>query len=571
MLISYIKIENYRNFKEFETTLSKLSIIIGENDSGKSNFIKAIGLPLSGNNLDYTNKKLGLSDINVDSIKEFYSSIEKSESDEIIKNKIPRVNVTIRFSDIINEYEKQIVRLWLNEVNCDVCYEIRYEFRPKNEDDFIQLVKDLIKKNKNIEENSEEIISNLFLPIEYYDYSVISTNNCKQVSYTDLKNITINTIFAERDDFSESNSMKSNSILTKLLQQKLTDDEKNEINKEYIKFFKSIEAQNNFKSIFKSDEDSFANIKEHINDIKCIPNIANLKNILSNITLGYGNEFLHQKGLGQRNIIYIFIFFLHFKSDKSHFNLSCIEEPESHLSSNNLNLVIDYIKKSVAESESLFQTILTSHSPNAINKLELSNVIALSDNKAINLRSVDPLLVSYLSKRPNFDILKLLFSNKVILVEGPSEEMLINTLLSNDTSNLSSIDVISIGQKGFKIFLDIWLKLNKENPNKKIGIIRDFDNQPNAKKEHDQYEIDNSNIFVRTTTEYTLEDEFIKTGTNCIVLSELFGIDNDYKLVTEHLKSSKTETMLTLCNAWQKNKVLFVPPKHIAEIIDLVK
>ena len=435
------------------------------------------------------------------------------------------------------------------------------------------MVKELIEKDKkqHKEGENDEVISNMFLPIEYYDYSIISTNNFKQISYSDLKNVTINTIFAERDDFSESNSMKSNSILTKLLHQKLSDDEKNNINKEYIKFFKSIEAQDNFKSIFKSEEESFTNIKSYINDIKCIPNIANLKNILSNITLGYGDEFLHQKGLGQRNIIYIFIFFLHFKSDKSHFNLSCVEEPESHLSSNNLNLVIDYIKKSVAESENLFQTILTSHNPNAINKLEFNNVIAFSGNKAINFNSADPLLVSYLAKRPNFDILKLLFSNKIILVEGPSEEMLINTSLSNDTSSLSSIDVISIGQKGFKMFLDIWLLLNKGNVNKKIGIIRDFDNQPKAKYEHDKYDTDNSNIFVRTTTGYTLEDEIVTTKTNCSVLSNLFRVNNDIRSVSEFMKSGKTEAMLTLCNAWQLDKDFITLPTHIAEIIDLVK
>ena len=253
MKISYVKIENYRNFKEFETSLSKLSIIVGENDSGKSNFIKALSLPLCGNNLDYTNKKLVISDINTQTINEFYLSIENSESLDTIKTKIPIVKVTIRFTDVKNEYEKQIVRLWLNEVNSEICYEIRYEFRPKNGDEFIKLVKEIIEKNKKSkEEGNADTLSNLLLPIEYYDYSIISTNNFKQISYGDLKNVTINTIYAERDDFSESNSMKANNILTKLLQQKLTDDEKNAINQAYITFFKSIEAQDNFKSIFNT-------------------------------------------------------------------------------------------------------------------------------------------------------------------------------------------------------------------------------------------------------------------------------------------------------------------------------
>ena len=50
MIINYIRIENFRNFQYLETNLSKLSIIIGENDSGKSNFLQALKLPLSGKN-----------------------------------------------------------------------------------------------------------------------------------------------------------------------------------------------------------------------------------------------------------------------------------------------------------------------------------------------------------------------------------------------------------------------------------------------------------------------------------------------------------------------------------------
>ena len=214
---------------------------------------------------------------------------------------------------------------------------------------------------------------------------------------------------------------------------------------------------------------------------------------------------------------------------------------------------------------------MTSHNPNAINKLNFDNVIAISGNNAINFKFADPLLVSYLAKRPNFDILKLLFSNKIILVEGPSEEMLINTIFSNDTSNLNSIDVLSIGHKGFKMFLEIWLLLNKGNLNKKIGIIRDFDNQPKAKDDHDIYETENPNIFVRTTTEYTLEDEIVTNENNRNNLSKLFGVANNSNSISEYMKSCKTESILTVCNAWQLNKDLIIPPKHISEIIDLVK
>jgi len=42
MYISNVKIKNFRGFKDFNAELSKLTIIVGENDSDKSNFLSAI-------------------------------------------------------------------------------------------------------------------------------------------------------------------------------------------------------------------------------------------------------------------------------------------------------------------------------------------------------------------------------------------------------------------------------------------------------------------------------------------------------------------------------------------------
>ncbi|MGO4276095.1 TOPRIM nucleotidyl transferase/hydrolase domain-containing protein [Paenibacillus sp. TAF58] len=49
-----------------------------------------------------------------------------------------------------------------------------------------------------------------------------------------------------------------------------------------------------------------------------------------------------------------------------------------------------------------------------------------------------------MAKRPNFDILKLI-SNRVILVEGPCEEMFINTQINLMKVQLSEIEIITIG------------------------------------------------------------------------------------------------------------------------------
>lgn len=562
MIINYIRIENFRNFQKLEANLSKLSIIIGENDSGKSNFLHALKLPLSINELEYRSKRLVSSDFNSDSIKAFYKTLITSPDDNLaIYSAIPKIKVTIRFDEIATAYERAIVSQWLTEISGKPTYEIEYIFKPKIETDFIDYAKEQIKLYEEDLDNFSFII-----PTEFYDYTICSTNNGKSIPYTELKNITINTINAERDDFSESNSMKSNNILTKLLEKKLNEEEKINIYNAYLHFFNEIKEQDNFKKIFTKDPE-FPSLDNFIEEIDCIPNLANLKNILSNITLGYGDEFLYQKGLGQRNLIFILLFFQHFKDNEAYFNLSCIEEPEAHLSTNNLNLIIDYINKSISKSKNLFQTIITSHRPEVINKLDFKNVIAFTGNKAISFKDVDDSLVKYLAKRPNFDILKLLFSNRVILVEGPTEEMFINTILNLKKDIIHNIDVISIGQKGFRTFLDIWIKLNGVNKSKKIGIIRDFDNQPNAKQEHDVYD-NNETIYIRTTEGYTLENDIVNTDKNCKTISKHFNIPNDSVGVSDFLKSSKAENMNNLCNALQEEKIKISIPKHIKEVLE---
>lgn len=562
MIINYIRIENFRNFQYLETNLSKLSIIIGENDSGKSNFLQALKLPLSINDLEYRSKRLVSSDFNTNSIKSFYKTLYETPRDILaISENIPKIKITLRFGEINEAYEKAIVGNWITEINGVPTYEIQYIFKPKNETDFIDYAREQIKA---LEEDNNDF--SFIIPTELYDYTIISTNNGKSIPYNELKNIAINNINAERDDFSESNSMKSNSLLAKLLEKKLNDEEKINIYNAYADFFSEIKEQDNFKKIFTKDPE-FPSLDNFIEEIDCIPNLANLKNILSNITLGYGEEFLYQKGLGQRNLIFILLFFQHFKDNETYFNLSSIEEPEAHLSTNNLNLIIDYINKSISKSKNLFQTIITSHRPEVINKLDFKNVIAFSGNKAISFKDVDDSLIKYLAKRPNFDILKLLFSNRVILVEGPTEEMFINTILNLEKTILHNIDVISIGHKGFKTFLDIWIKLNGVNESKKIGVIRDFDNQPKAKQEHDLYD-NNKTIYIRTTEGYTLENEIVNTDTNCKTIAKHFNISNDSVGVSDFLKASKAENMNDLCNAMQEEKIKISIPKHIKEVLE---
>lgn len=565
MYIKKVTIKNYRSFRSFEAQLKKLTVVIGENDHGKTNFFSALSLPLSGNQIDFNQKRLNITDINKDSIIEFFNSIINADEESIQLKKIPKVSVTIEFFDPKDSYETAILAKWLVADGDEDTFKIRYEFKPKDDAGLLEVVK------KSIEGKTIKEANWYTLPVELYDYQIVSVNNEKLISYSDLKHVSIHSINAERDDFSESSSMKSNSIFTRLLMNTLSEVEKGKINTAYSEFFSAIEKTETFDKVIGSNPD-FDNYDDIIERLECIPNLPNLKNILSNITLRYGNEFLYQKGLGQRNLIYILILFAYYKSSSGIFNLCCIEEPEAHLSVNNLRLVRDFIEKSASNSSSLVQTLISTHNPSIINKLQISNVLAFSGAKAISLSETSIKLVDYLRKRPNFDILKLLFANKVILVEGTTEEMLINTFLAKNEATLSDIDVIPIGQRGYTTFLDIWLAINKYNLNKKIGVIRDYDDSDLAKAKHDAYDTAHANITVRTTTNYTLEIDLVETENNLDLLRGLFKITGDVKAVSDHMIKGKAARMLDVCDAMmnEENPLDIKLPAHIAEVIEAV-
>ncbi|MFQ2415057.1 ATP-dependent nuclease [Aeromonas caviae] len=560
MYIKKVTINNYRSFRSFEAELQKLTVVIGENDTGKTNFFTALSLPLSGNQIDFNQKRLSISDINKDAVIDFLTSVINNDADPL--QKIPKVSVTVEFADPKDGYETALLAKWLVSEGGKETYKIRYEFKPKDENDLLDVVK------KTLDGKTINDINWFILPIELYDYQIVSVNNGKTIAYSDLKNVSIHSINAERDDFSESNTMKSNSIFTKLLMNTLDDDDKGQINTAYSEFFSAIEETETFEKIIGTNPD-FENYDSIIKQLECTPNLPNLKNILSNITLKYGNEFLYQKGLGRRNLIYILLLFAYYKSCGDTFNLCCIEEPEAHLSVNNLRLVRDFIEKSSSNSGSLVQTIISTHSPSIINKLKISNVLAFTGDKAVSLSNTPAKLVDYLRKRPNFDILKLLFADKVILVEGPTEEMLISTYLSKQAA-LNEIYIIAIGQRGYATFLDIWLELNKHNQRKKIGIIRDYDNSEAAKTQHDAYDAEHENVTVRTTTNYTLEIDLVEAEGNLALLNGLFSMTGDVKAVSEHMINGKTARMLDVCDAIvnDENPLDIKLPAHIAEVIE---
>lgn len=571
MYIKNIHIENFRNFKCIDIPLNPFTIVVGENDAGKSNLLDAIRLVLNNNSLIYFSRSLSITDINKEAVDDFQKFLQENSSEiskkiddkefmKAVYKRIPVIKVKLTFDDAKTEYQKQLLKDWINlDDEGEICFDVEYSYAPQKQRDFIEEC--LFLQDK---------VESFMIPVEKYEYRIYSVNNSKGVNKEKVKNFNVSVINAERDTFSENDKQNSYKLVSSLIERSITKEDRAQIENSYNNFFEDIQGIKSFKQIFEKMQENkkFENLKDFIDEMQLIPNFPNLKNIFTNINIGYGEEFLYQKGLGTRNFMYLILLFSYFQNNDKIFNFLCIEEPEAHLCVNNFNLVLDFIKKSVEVQNDFMQLLITSHNPKVINKLKLNNVVILKNGKAISLKQVDGKLVNYLAKRPNFDTLRILFAKRLILVEGPTEEMFINTLLDKELGILNEIEVIAIGQKGYKTFLDIWLLIHKDDSSSCIGVVRDFDNQPNAKKEHQVYDDEHGNIFVRTTEEYTLEDELIATGENKKTIKDYFGIEEN---VSMFLKDSKADNMRCLCEAVSEDKITIELPKHIGEIIECVK
>jgi putative ATP-dependent endonuclease of the OLD family len=584
MLISSACIKGYRNLRNIDDLkLNRLVIFIGENNSGKSNLLKAITLPFLNNEIGNVSKNLGWHDINNDSKNAYFdfikTNLEKMKNSELdIKDFvsiIPSVSVMVTFEpEGVDEY---YVRKWNNSLDDEnPLYQIEYRYLVGNPNQLLEHVTKILADK--CEEDIENMKLNL-LPIEMFKYLIVNPTTNEQVAFNDLTSFKYNSLAAERDDFSYKNTQLGSQALVNLLHNKLNDEQKVKVEESYGRFFNDLKDISNLEGIFNWQETTdIENAKEFFNQISLLPNMPSINSLLNNVRLGIGDEYLYSQGLGYKNLIYLLVMMnsLEVNPDIA-LNILTVEEPEAHLCINNEKLLASFINTIIKSSKQM-QLFISTHSSEFLNKLELKNVSVVKEGKAFSLTTVaeeDDL--DYLAKKPNLDFLKFLFSRRCILVEGPSEEMLIKSYLSIQKNVLNDIEVISL-HKGFKKMLDIWLKVNKGTSNR-IGIIRDFDNQPNAQRSHEEYN-QHQNIFVTTTTEYTLEPEFVKTDKNFEKLKKYFSEQhgwNDDEINTadalsDKWRTAKTDIMLKFCQDFGTGHLEDISlPKHIDKVLKFLQ
>lgn len=174
----------------------------------------------------------------------------------------------------------------------------------------------------------------------------------------------------------------------------------------------------------------------------------------------------HMIGKGEQSKVQIKLA-LHNKSKD--IDLIMMEEPENHLSHVELNKLI----KDVEDQRGGKQLFLTTHSSYVLNKLSIDKICLLHDSYK-RLNNLDKGVVKTLKRLPGYDTLRVALSNKVVLVEGPSDELVLKKVyqIKNDDRlpEQDGIDIIVVRGVGFNTFIEIGKEIGTA-----VNVLRDND------------------------------------------------------------------------------------------------
>jgi predicted ATP-dependent endonuclease of OLD family len=237
-------------------------------------------------------------------------------------------------------------------------------------------------------------------------------------------------------------------------------------------------------------------------------------------------------GKGEQNSIKIKIALV----GTSDFLLILIEEPENHLSHVNLNKLIN----AIGAAHSSKQILITTHSTFVMNKLGLHNTIFVSRDGSATLSDLSNDTRRYFMRLPGHDTLRYILSRRTILVEGPSDELIILLAfrMKYGISPLEKgVEVISLNSLAFKRFLEIGRVLSLN-----VVVVTDNDGKPQNKR------LDYKSFIDFASAKFCMSDD-----ASLVTLENHIIANNDITKLNA-IFSTAYETESELLNFMKKNK-----------------
>ncbi|AIE61733.1 AAA family ATPase [Bacillus methanolicus] len=530
MFISKVKIVNFKRFKgEFTLNLNNgLNILVGNNEAGKSTILEAIHLALTGlYNGRYLKNELTQYLFNNQVVEEYLKKINQGTNEV---EDMPQVLIELYFKgedlDLL-EGSNNTEKVHAPGISLKIAFDEKYK------EEYEELVK------------SGEVKT---LPIEYYDifWSTFARDNNITSRKIPIKSAMI-------DSSSNRYQNGSDIYISRIIRENLELDEIVAVS----------QAHRKMREYFM-DDSSIQIINQKLSkcstlsDKKISFSVELLtKNAWENSLMTYLDEVpFHFIGKGEQSILKTELALSHKKTKEA--NVILIEEPENHLSHSKLNQLINRIKEYQQDK----QIIISTHNSFVANKLGLDHLILLNDNKTIRFNQLDYMTKRFFEKISGYDTLRLILCKKAILVEGDSDELIVQKAYMKENNGKlpieDGIDVISVGTS-FLRFLEIAEKILKpvvvvtdndgdiELIEKKYKKYLCRESYPNIKICYDKT-IDKGNLMIgsKPFNYNTLEPKLVKVN-DIKKLNKIFGTNFETEdQLHIYMKRNKTECALKI-------------------------
>lgn len=484
MNLKKIKLTNFRKFKNENNEVSfalagdyenkdiniapKTTLIIGQNNSGKTTIIEALKRVINGT-------RLYAEDFNFDYLNE---CLKVFEDEEKIVYPIIEFELTIEIGIAGSDLLTNLVPiLTIGDLNCNEL-NIKIKWEIEDEPIFLQNVKALFEK----EYNDDQLFSKFLELINKTKYRYTYYNSNNDILEKDVlkKLINIEAISANNvtsDDclsksFSKIVEYRYNNLIKdeeRIEDIKGIDEKIDDINTsltEYLKTNYTSSINESLKSMLSSEKCQVL-LKVDINFQNLIRNIVKYEYVEK-------DKFIpeNQFGLGYTNLMMIvadiITYIDKYPNDKfnSQINLIAIEEPETYMHPQMQELFIRHINKMVSSLLSKgdknvnSQIIITTHSAHILNSkvhegnsfnninyitTKNNNTKCIVLNDEIIKRDIEDNFFVFLKKHIKFGVSEMFFSDAIIFVEGITEYVLLkNKLMESDIYNKYYINIFLI-------------------------------------------------------------------------------------------------------------------------------
>lgn len=523
MYISKIKIDSFRNFKSQEIEFREgVNVIIGHNNAGKSNLLRAISLVLDSNRT----RRLDVDD--------FHKNITFNE----LKANPPKISIQLTISKGEKEEPDDLTTIgnWLTKLDASYEAQLTYEFfLPEQEREKYKEELERITETNDVKakELAWKTIRRNFIRLYTYKIFGGDLKNRNQAEAESLQKFDFQFLDAirdvERDMLTGRNTLLRN-VFQFFLDYDLKADINSQDNDEQLRRKDEIRArQEKFEGITnraiselqermsggkdqilsyaKDTGASFNNAEPDFDG--CISEIDMLSSLQLIIKYTTGIDITipaTHNGLGYNNLIFMSLLLAKMQVDADGaymgsnakvFATLAIEEPEAHLHPAMQYKFLKFLKEGKNTARQIF---VTTHSTHITAAVSLDEIICLHQENGVTHVGYPRLVFPPDNKSKKYaqrflDATKsdMLFAQKVILVEGLAEQLLLSIFakyydLERQEIPLEAgvvyhpvnlednhVAVINVGGRYFNHFLYLFNSQEKNTINKKIACLTDRD------------------------------------------------------------------------------------------------